>query len=230
MSIMLKDDSAYKSLTLTYSPEYIKYRVNKKVGHVDSKSYNAEFSLLQNLRNHFTFILQQKFKVYPSAIFDFLKVDNPAFFENNDIALFNNQLFETSNLNNVITEFDCSAGLLFNPNLLLCDFPENVNGGVSYYCVDDETGIISECDGEMGSDCPSESQLAIKLNCTVEYFHNTLKEKIKKDFKADISKLGCGNPDICLNPNGNGNIMFQCQNSRKSFKTNTLLSTYRQSN
>ncbi len=30
MSIILKDDSAYKSLTLAYSPAYIKYRVNKK--------------------------------------------------------------------------------------------------------------------------------------------------------------------------------------------------------
>ncbi len=155
-----------------------------------------------NLRNYFTFRLQQKFKVHPTAILNILKIDNPDFF-GNGLKEFQNKLSKNINLlNQTAIVVNCPTGLLFNPNLLLCDFPENVNGGVSYYCMDDETGIISECDEDSWSapDCKIDNNLSLTAGTFIgkcfqasiwsrfpEGLTGTFKDKLLSEIKANNS-------------------------------------------
>jgi hypothetical protein len=47
----------------------------------------------------------------------------------------------------------------------MCDFPENVEGGLPYFCIDDETYIISECGDDSWSapDCKIDNNLSITV-------------------------------------------------------------------
>jgi hypothetical protein len=76
----------------------------------------------------------------------------------------------------------------------------------------------------LGVDCPSADQLAKKLGCTTNYFHTTVKDHIKKDFSAELKKMGCDNPDICLDGD---NVVLKCVNNGKTYATGVPLSAYK---
>lgn len=155
-------DSSFLHLTFSYSPDYINYRILKKGIRLDSISYVNEFNSLQNLRNYYTYKLQQKYKLHPSVIIEILKKEKPHFFTG---VIFSTSFsFEQHNslINSDYIEMECPTGLLFNSEQLFCDFPENVNGGTSLFCIDINSGEIFEC-GELWSapDCRIDNNLSI---------------------------------------------------------------------
>ena len=226
-SQQIKKDSFYIRLSFTYSPDIIAKRALAVQKKLDSVSYYSIYNSLTPLRNYYFYQLQERYKMFPAAIMAQLQKDCPAYFNSKGLPDTKSQTIARS-----VYLMECPDGLLFNPEINICDWPENVTGGVSCYFFDDETGMYypyaGDCDEGLGSDCPSKKEMAEKLNCTEDYFHNTLKKAIIKDFESDLQKLGCTNPDICLNPKNKDCIMFKCQNSTKSLRTNMLLSKYHQ--
>lgn len=76
--------------------------------------------------------------------------------------------------------------------------------------------------------CPTANQLAAKLGVTVTEFHNTIKPQIIRDFRQGLSALGCNNPDVCLEDNGQDHIVLKCVNTSppKVLYTDTPLDAY----
>ncbi len=144
LAVEIKEQPVFKTLLYAYNPNYVQYRLKQKQTGLTNESYQQEFASLTNMRNYYLYQLQQTYSIHPKAIINLIRNEYPGYFITIN--------FDNGNTTNepttaaTITEMNCPAGLVFNPATLMCDFPENVSGGIATYCVDDETGVIASCD------------------------------------------------------------------------------------
>lgn len=142
----IKEQQVFNILLYSYDPDYVQYRLKQKKIVLTNENYQQEFTSLTNIRYYYLYKLQQTYNVNANVIINLIKKDYPKYSQTID--------FDNKNVKNErliaanIVVMECPSGLVFNPAMLMCDFPENVTGGFSTYCMDDETGIISACDGD----------------------------------------------------------------------------------
>ncbi len=142
---IIQNDSIYKRLVISYDPSYINYRVEKKNEKFNVFNYTDEYNSLSNLRLYYYYLLQKKYTTSLPQILNLIKKNNSVFFDKK-IKPANDSFESLANITsrNYI-EISCPIGLVFNPVILLCDFPENVDGGDFYFCYDTDTYEVFDC-------------------------------------------------------------------------------------
>ena len=69
-------------------------------------------------------------------------------------------------------------------------------------------------------------ELAKRLGTTVADYHKNIKPLMKKDFAAEMKKIGTTNPDF--SPDALGNVMLKNPQTGKVITTNTPFDLYKQ--
>ncbi len=215
LAVKMKEQQVFKTLLYAYDPDYIQYRLKQKQTGLTNESYQQEFVSLTNIRNYYLYQLQQTYNVNPQAIINLIRNDHPGYFRAIDFD--NGNAINEPPVAATIIQMECPPGLVFDPNTLLCDFPENVAGGVATYCMDDETGIIFACDDYDDATKPYRGSIQF------QWKNNTLScswAQTTPITKAEgIAKLDCAFDKLT----GSQKQAFQCAYNHQKNKIQTTV-------